>query len=334
MKFLSFIVPMYNVSKYIEDCLNSLVCQNIDKELYEIILVDDGSSDNTVEIAKKYQEKYSNIKLIEKENGGVSSARNRGIEESSGEYIWFVDSDDFIKANCLHMLMHFIRDRKIEFTLFEHSYVDENAKFVSSNCEDVKGRLVQGRYGNSTVCMTIIRADIIKENNIRFHENMKYGEDTLFQHYVYIFRKAETPTLYISTPLYFYRQRQGSSLNSKTKKDHTKHTLDYIEMATVYKKELDEKIVLDPIILKEIKQSWSLAVEGALTFLPNSNLPYKETIKDLKEKGLYPYPSTKWKMKEEKGIKRKLQRLVKVSFRNKFMYGIFYMLTKDRRKEK
>ena len=155
-----------------------------------------------------------------------------------------------------------------------------------------------------------------------------------FQHCVYIFRKAETPTLYIPTPLYFYRQREGSSLNSKTKKDYAKRTLEFIEMATIYKKEYDEKIVSDPLLLTSIKQAFSLAVEGALSTLPNSDLSYKETIKILKEKGLYPYPSTKWKLKEEKTFKRKLQRIVKLIFRNQFMYRIFYILRKDRHKEK
>ncbi|MBR2024858.1 MAG: hypothetical protein IKA02_03500, partial [Clostridia bacterium] len=180
----------------------------------------------------------------------------------------------------------------------------------------------------STVCMTLIKSDIIKNNNIRFHNGLKYGEDTLFQHFVYILREGFLPTLVISTPLYFYRQRKGSSLNSTTKKDVTKHVLDYIEMATVYKSNYENKIVSDEKMLTDTMHAWGLAVEGALTILPKSDLSYKETYKLIKEKGLFPYPSTKWKLKLEKGFKNKVIRLVKHSFRYKFIYKIIYTVLK------
>lgn len=328
MKFLSFIVPMYNVASFLPDCLDSLVYQNANKSEYEIVLVDDGSTDNTVEIAKKYVEKYENIKLIQKENGGVSSARNRGIEEAVGEYIWFIDSDDFIKANCLGGLFKSIKEKLPEFIIVNYGKVKEEAKFKIKDEEQLVERIYKGKADCSTVCMTIIKSDIIKNNNIRFKNGLKYGEDTLFQHYVYIFREGILPTLVVSTPLYFYRQRKGSSLNSTTKKDVTKHVYDYIEMASVYKNDYESKIVSDEKMLNETKNAWGLAVEGALTILPKSDLPYKEFYKILKEKKLLPYPSTKWKLKLEKGFKNKVIRLVKHSFRYKFIYKIIYTVLK------
>ena len=92
---ISIIVPVYNVSEYLPRCLDSLINQTYKN--IEIILVNDGSTDNSLEICKKYAEKDLRIKVIDKENGGISSARNTGIAEASGEWIGFVDSDDYIE---------------------------------------------------------------------------------------------------------------------------------------------------------------------------------------------------------------------------------------------
>lgn len=118
MKKLSFIVPVYNVEKYISQCLDSLLSQNIPLDDYEIIVVNDGSLDNSVNIIKNYQEKYKNIILVNKENGGLSSARNCGIEHSLGQYIWMVDSDDTIQENCLNELLSYAFNKDLDFISF------------------------------------------------------------------------------------------------------------------------------------------------------------------------------------------------------------------------
>lgn len=102
--FLSFVVPVYNTEKYLPECLDSLLEQDIPKEEYEIICVNDGSTDNSLEILHAYQEKFPNIVVIDKENSGVAMARNAGMDAAKGDYIWFVDSDDFIQMNILHLL--------------------------------------------------------------------------------------------------------------------------------------------------------------------------------------------------------------------------------------
>ena len=98
MKKLSVIVPVYNVEKYIDKCLNSLVNQGIDD--YEIIVINDGTKDNSQEIIDKYVDKYPNlVKSYIKENGGLSDARNYGVARASGEYITFIESDDYIEPD-------------------------------------------------------------------------------------------------------------------------------------------------------------------------------------------------------------------------------------------
>lgn len=102
---LSIVVPVYNVESYIEKCLLSLENQDLPKDQYEIIVVDDGSPDASVQIVERLLKEYSNIVLLRKVNGGLSSARNYGLKYARGEYVWFVDSDDYIEVDVLGRLI-------------------------------------------------------------------------------------------------------------------------------------------------------------------------------------------------------------------------------------
>ena len=101
---LSLIIPMYNVELYIEKCLNSCINQDLSADEYEIIIVNDGSKDNSLSIAESIAQKHNNVRIITQTNGGLSSARNTGLINSRGEYIWFIDSDDWIEPNVLKEL--------------------------------------------------------------------------------------------------------------------------------------------------------------------------------------------------------------------------------------
>lgn len=104
-KKLSFIVPVYNTEKYISRCLDSLIAQNLQKKDYDIIVVDDGSTDNSRNIIEDYVSKNDNIILITQKNSGQSAARNAGLDRANSAYIWFIDSDDWIAENCLDLLV-------------------------------------------------------------------------------------------------------------------------------------------------------------------------------------------------------------------------------------
>lgn len=102
---LSFIIPAYNCNKYISDCILSLLRQDLAPEDYEIIIINDGSTDNTINILTDFQEKYKNIKVYDQENHGRDYARNQGVKKAKGDYIWFIDNDDYITANCIKTLL-------------------------------------------------------------------------------------------------------------------------------------------------------------------------------------------------------------------------------------
>ena len=99
--FISFIVPVYNTEKYLYACLDSLLDQDLSPDEYEIICINDGSTDNSLAVLKKYEAEYKNIFVINQRNSGVCQARNAGLLKAKGEYIWFIDSDDVIEKHSL-----------------------------------------------------------------------------------------------------------------------------------------------------------------------------------------------------------------------------------------
>ena len=124
MSKISIIVPVYNTEKYLSKCLNSLIKQTY-KDI-EIIVVNDGSKDKSLEIAKKFAKQDNRIKVFNKENGGLSSARNFGIEKASGEYIGFVDSDDYIKENMFEILYNMIKEANAKIAICGWYLVEDN----------------------------------------------------------------------------------------------------------------------------------------------------------------------------------------------------------------
>ena len=114
---LSIIIPIYNVEQYIGTCFESLFKQDLDYSLYEIIAVNDGTPDNSMKIVEEYAEKYSNIKIVNKENGGVSSARNEGIRRALGDFVIFVDPDDAISENSLLKIHQILVSNRVDILI-------------------------------------------------------------------------------------------------------------------------------------------------------------------------------------------------------------------------
>lgn len=216
----SIIVPVYNVSRYIDECIKSIISQK-DAD-YEIILVDDGSTDKSGDICDKYAKKYANIKVIHKKNGGASEARNTGIKEAEGEYIWFVDGDDYIGKNCLS---------NIEKTINTNSKPDivclELVKFFDNNPTKIKmndgidekiNQLKGDRLYNyvahlpkypASPCTKVIKHQFIAENKL-FFINSLLAEDLEWS--IRLFLAVRT-VAYCPTESYFYRQGRAGSMS-------------------------------------------------------------------------------------------------------------------------
>ena len=136
---LSIIVPVYNVEKYLEKCICSLVKQTLDDISYEIIIVNDGSPDNSQEIIDKYATRYSNIVALTKENGGLSDARNYGLERAKGKYVAFVDSDDYVDAKMYQTMLEKAKEKNFDVVVcdFVEVYEDHECCGTSRVKEDL-----------------------------------------------------------------------------------------------------------------------------------------------------------------------------------------------------
>lgn len=190
---LSIILPCYNVEKYIAECLDSLYAQDILETEYEVICVNDCSPDGTRDIIVDYQKKHPNLVLIDHEvNKRQAVARNTGIKAAKGEYVWFVDPDDFVRLNCFKRTINTLEEDKLDILQFNIE-INEKSKIIdfdSSNlCEETQIQsgidylkmIMEIHWGRVVeVCRRIYNRNFLINNEIYFPETFNIGEDAVF----------------------------------------------------------------------------------------------------------------------------------------------------------
>lgn len=210
-ELISVIVPIYKVENYLEKCVNSIINQTY-KNL-EIILVDDGSPDNCPKICDTLAKKDKRIKVIHKKNGGLSDARNVGIESATGRYIGFVDSDDYIEPTMYSELISNLKETDSDLSICGRYINYENGKQVQNVTRSIKIEMERNdaliklnsfSYFDMSACDKLYKAKMIKK--IRFPFGKKC-EDYYFMYQVFFKCKK---IVYFSNPLYHYYQREGS----------------------------------------------------------------------------------------------------------------------------
>ncbi|MCI5777389.1 MAG: glycosyltransferase, partial [Bacteroidales bacterium] len=178
---ISIIVPVYNASKYLRECLDSLVNQDF-KGDYEIILVNDGSTDNSLSICQEYASKHPNITVLTGENGGVSVARNKGIDASRGDWFFFADADDLMTPDALTTLYQRQQETNADIVLGNAVYFKDRAvsdpKFDLPN--GILPKPVCHIIQHEALWGFLIPASVVRDNHIRFVEGLAMGEDTFF----------------------------------------------------------------------------------------------------------------------------------------------------------
>ena len=144
--FLSIIIPIYNGAKFLKRTLDSVLCQGLNDLEYELILVDDGSTDNTLDICNFYKSNYLNIKVCSKRNEGLSMARNKGLQMASGDYVYFMDADDFLMPNGFKYLLDNYYEKDLDIFAFWGESINN---FNESYCpnESIKGIIIYDGWG-------------------------------------------------------------------------------------------------------------------------------------------------------------------------------------------
>ena len=208
---LSIIVPVYGVEKYIDKCLNSLVKQSL-KEI-EIIVVNDGTKDNSQKIIDKYVKEYPDkIKSYIKENGGQGSARNYGLKKATGEYIGYVDSDDFVEKDMYKKLYNKAKKNNYDIVVCGNYNVSEDYqnKNIDTFINNYNTDLENIFFGKMAVWNKIYKRDILIKNKLEFKEKVWY-EDLAFT--LKAIMNSNT-FAFIDEPLYDYLIREGSTMNN------------------------------------------------------------------------------------------------------------------------
>lgn len=250
---ISVIIPVYNCEKYLETCIDSVINQTY-KDL-QIILIDDGSTDQSSNICDKYAKTDSRIEVYHTKNQGVSAARNYGLSKVYGEYISFIDADDFLEITMYDTIIKNF-DNKTEIIICNFSIIKENLKNNSNDIPNITlqknaciKELLLNRYLIGALWNKVFRYNIIKD--IRFNEKFAIGEDLLFQ---YNLIKNIESAKFISERLYNYRVSQ----NNATNKSSYEKWLQFIDVTK--------------IILEDIKNNYIELLEYGIIKYINSNI--------------------------------------------------------------
>lgn len=204
---VSVILPVYNVAPYLPRCLESLLAQRLSP--LQIVLVDDGSLDESGQICDQYARAYPNIKVLHQKNTGVSSARNAGLRAAEGAYIGFVDPDDFVDPEMYAFLYQNIKSHESDIAVCGlcNMYKDyqENQEYMKEQVDRTKAFYYELQYGSIT-CNKLFSREVLK--NLYYDEAVVNGEDRLF---AFEAISRATSVIYDMRPLYYYYHRYGSA---------------------------------------------------------------------------------------------------------------------------
>lgn len=216
---LSIIVPIYNVEKYVRACVESLFHQELDEDVFEVIIVNDGTEDNSMEVIADIINSHSNFTVINQQNQGLSIARNNGIAIARGEYILLVDSDDLLVENSLKPILYKALENKIDIAIAEFMEIkDKGAEYHQPTIqyiEETSGRQLFLTDSKNYVWHKLYKKKFLEDNNLRFIPDIFY-EDIPFTHECYL--KAGK-CIRTNTILYLYRRRPDSITRSYFNKE-------------------------------------------------------------------------------------------------------------------
>lgn len=270
---ISVIIPIYNKEPYLEMCLNSVINQTYSN--LEIILINDGSTDNSLTICNLFTFKDKRIQIIDQKNAGVSAARNKGINLAGGNWIYFLDADDFLELDAFESIVNeIIQDNQIDLVEFGTQKwkdgilvgkrVPSKKQIFTDNIKFIMGNELKP----FSACFHLIKKELLIENKIQFDEDLKHNEDMLFMFKIFLNSKK---ALVMDEIFYNIVFSSDSATRSEVKKIRLINNLQYIDRLLNY---TNEKQVTNQLI-------------SDLVRIPNyffvSFVFYKDGLKDLRE---------------------------------------------------
>ena len=264
-KILSIVVPAYNVERELEKCIESCLKQDIPQESYEIIIVNDGATDNTLQVATDIAAKYECVSVVNQKNMGLSGARNTGLKYAKGKYVWFIDSDDYIKPNVLGNMIRQADDNNLDCLFFRLQRVFDDESFRSEvddyECVQpsvTRNTILSGReailqgYNPSSVCAILFNVEFLQKHCLQFMLGI-YHEDAEF---TYRMISKTQRIMFIADAPYLYFTHAGTMTRSKNINSLIKNRVDDITVAQSYLKlaqELKDDGKLSTVITRRAK---------------------------------------------------------------------------------
>jgi len=213
---ISIIIPVYNVEEYLDKCISSCFDQDLPLDQFEVIAVNDGSKDRSLDLLNALKrDRFGELVIVDKPNGGVSSARNEGLKKANGEFVWFIDSDDWIEQGCLSRLLKMLAIDKLDALQISMNRIVDGkidtgflSEFDLTTPVLEPEAYVVPEYFEGFICGTIFKRSIIVEHQIWFDETMKNNEDLVFTlRYVSFVSRIKR----INYKPYFYLYRENSA---------------------------------------------------------------------------------------------------------------------------
>ena len=287
---VSIIIPVYNSEKMLEKCIESVINQTYKN--IEILIVNDGSKDKSLEIMKENQNKDHRIMVINQENKGLSGARNAGLDKATGEYVTFIDSDDYIKENLIKDTIEIFNRYNCDVVRnnYELAYKDGNTKYrkelyeeneilsINEKKEELIKNILLGKVQSYSWLLTI-KKEILDKNSLKFDEDIFFMEDIVFIIRLIFFIKN---IYFVREPNYFYYQSNENSLTKDTKK-YVKNINNILVMKKRLEKILKMHINEFENYIKIINTVYLNGIIGYLKISVRNSGNYKEILDELKK---------------------------------------------------
>ena len=243
---LSIVIPVYNIEKYIAACIESIE-NTYQQDRFEIICVNDGSTDHSQKIIANLQKKYSNIRLINQDNAGVSKARNAGALSSRGKFIWYVDGDDYLVSGCMSYILSVIEKNTENIPIVVDILgVDEDSHTVENKN---KFRISKNRYKAPAGPFFVILPSEVAKKSL-FDERLSYGED---YYWTFLLNKYFNKCYAIKPCVYCYRRRSSSAMNTKSATATERRLKSFLILHDCYEV-LNSDPMLKKIMAKELSR--------------------------------------------------------------------------------
>ena len=299
MRKLCFIIPMYNAENVIERTLRSILNANLPRDFYEVIVVDDGSTDASLDVINGLRHLFPNLKTIVQENGGSSKARNAGLRETLADYIWFVDADDMLEKDISYIPKLMDAHPSVDIFSFTYNWVSESGKHVGygqlqkkvKHEIELSGRtaIFQG-YQPGSVCGLIIRRTFLTNNDLLFKEGITQQDVELTCR---MFARAKI-VFFSSKVVYNYMFCPTSITRSNNVKKRMKYELDKIEIIKSFRQQAEFFKDTDPELSMAMKSYADSALFGYVYNLFKQKNKWREmgistaALDLLKKNGFYP----------------------------------------------